>query len=83
MATVLKAARIFDGASDELLRNSCIVVEGNKIAGLPNSARLPSSAELIDLGYMTLCPGFIDAHTHLTWDLTSYTQSFIDRFCPH
>ena len=80
MATILKAVRIFDGKSDELLRNSCIVVEGNKIAGLPNSARLPSSAELIDLGDVTLCPGFIDAHTHLTWDFASYSQSFIDRF---
>ena len=80
MATILKAVRIFNGKSDELLRNSCIVVEGNKIAALPNSARLPSSAELIDLGDVTLCPGFIDAHTHLTWDFASYSQSFIDRF---
>jgi len=37
--TVIKAARIFDGRSDALLRNSS-VVEAKKIAGLGNSARV-------------------------------------------
>ena len=79
MTTIIKAARIFDGRSDTLLHNSSIVVEGNKIAGLGNSARVPSGTEVIDLGDATLSPGFIDAHTHLSWDITNYTKSFVDR----
>jgi imidazolonepropionase-like amidohydrolase len=79
MTIVIRAARIFDGRSDTLLRNSCVVVEGNRIAGLGNSARVPSGSEVIDLGDATLSPGFIDAHTHLSWDITNYTKSFVER----
>src|SRR5215469_1115078 len=80
MTIVIKAARIFDGRSDALLRNSSVVVEGNKIVGLGNAARVPSGSEVIDLGDATLAPGFIDAHTHLIWDATDYTNWFVDRF---
>jgi len=31
----------------------------------------------------TLCPGFIDAHTHLTVGVKSYNEFFIDRFRQH
>src|SRR5215469_12187307 len=79
MTIVIKAARIFDGRSDALLRNSSVVVEGNKIVGLGNAARVPSGSEVIDLGDATLAPGFIDAHTHLSWDVTEYTKSFVNR----
>jgi imidazolonepropionase-like amidohydrolase len=79
MTTIIKAARIFDGRSDTLLRNSSVTVEGDKIADLGNSARVPSGTEVIDLGDATLSPGFIDAHTHLSWDITNYTKSFVDR----
>jgi|SRR5215469_16086425 len=80
MTIVIKAARIFDGRSDALLRNSSVVVDGNKIAGLGNSARVPSGGEVIDLGDATLAPGFIDAHTHLSADITDYTKWFVDRY---
>jgi imidazolonepropionase-like amidohydrolase len=81
MIVVVKAARIFDGKSDALIRNSCVVVEGNKIAGIVSSIHLPADAEVIDLGDVTLSPGFIDAHTHLTWDYASnYNQDLVDRF---
>ncbi len=34
---------------------------------------------MIDLGDATLCPGFIDAHTHLTHERTAdYNQGFVD-----
>lgn len=79
MTIVIKAARIFDGRSDALLHNSSVVVDGNKIAGIGNSARVPSDSEVIDLGDATLSPGFIDAHTHLSADITNYTRSFVDR----
>jgi imidazolonepropionase-like amidohydrolase len=81
MTTVVKAARIFDGNSDTLLRNSSVIVEANKIAGLGNSARIPSGADVINLGDVTLAPGLIDAHTHLTWDYSSnYSKGLVDRF---
>jgi imidazolonepropionase-like amidohydrolase len=62
--TVLKAARMFDGTSDTITRNAVVVVEGTRITSVGGA--VPANAEVIDLGDVTLLPGFIDAHTHLT-----------------
>ena len=83
MTIVIKAARIFDGKSGGLLRNSSVVVEGDRIACLTPTARAPSGAESIDLGDVTLSPGFIDAHTHLTVAAEAYDQFFINQFRQH
>src|ERR1700758_5212492 len=66
----LKAARIFDGKSNALVQNGVVIVEGNKIIDAGSDLPIPSSARVIDLGDATLCPGFIDAHTHLTSDFS-------------
>jgi imidazolonepropionase-like amidohydrolase len=63
---VLRAARLFDGKSNSLVKPGVVVVTDGKIAGTGSTARLPTEAEVIDLGDATLLPGFIDAHTHLT-----------------
>jgi imidazolonepropionase-like amidohydrolase len=79
--TVLKAARLFDGKSDELLRPGVIVVEGSKIVAVGADARTPESARVIDLGDSTLAPGFIDAHTHLTGEYNDdWNRAFVNKF---
>src|SRR6266480_3589551 len=67
---VLKAARIFDGKSKSLVQNGVVVVQGDKIVDVGSAVTIPSDAKVIDLGDMTLSPGFIDAHTHLTLDFS-------------
>src|SRR5437870_3641364 len=67
---VLKAARMFDGKSKSLVTNSVVVVQGDKIVDVGSNVAVPSDAKVIDLGDMTLSPGFMDAHTHLTLDFT-------------
>src|SRR6266446_1763616 len=67
---VLKAARIFDGKSKSLIPNGVIVVQGDKIVDMGSNVAVPSDAKVIDLGDMTLSPGFMDAHTHLTLDFS-------------
>jgi len=64
--TVIKAARMFDGKSGKIASPGVVVVTDGKIAGTGASASVPAGAEVIDLGDVTLMPGFIDAHTHLT-----------------
>src|SRR5664279_5047473 len=64
---VLKAARLFDGKSGALVTPGVVVVTGGKIVGVGTSAAVPPGAEVIELGDATLLPGFIDAHTHLTF----------------
>ena len=67
---VLKAARIFDGKSKSLIPNGVIVVQGDKIVDVGSNVAVPGDAKVIDLGDMTLSPGFMDAHTHLTLDFS-------------
>lgn len=64
-ATLLRAARVFDG--DQVHENWVVVVRGEKIerAGPAASVTAPTGARSIDLQGMTLLPGFIEAHSHV------------------
>jgi len=64
---VLKAAHLFDGKADHVVSPGLIVVADGKITGIGAQASVPAGAETIDLGDATLLPGFMDAHTHLTY----------------
>src|ERR1700746_3448152 len=72
----LKAARIFDGKSNSLVQNGVVIVQGDKIVDAGSNLPIPSGAQVIDLGDTTLCPGFMDAHTHLTAD---FSGNYNDR----
>jgi imidazolonepropionase-like amidohydrolase len=62
--TVLRAARMLDVESGRIIPNARVVVDGERITAV-NPASLPAGARVIDLGDVTLLPGFIDTHTHL------------------
>ncbi len=64
---VLRAARLIDGTGAPAVRNAIIVINDTRISAVGNasSVRIPAGAKVIDLGDVTLLPGFIDAHTHL------------------
>ena len=63
---VLRAARLFDGTSDTVIRNGVVVVQGNHIVAAGANIDVPANAQVIDLGDATLLPGLIDSHVHLT-----------------
>lgn len=76
---VLKAARLFDGKSNSLATPGLVIVADGKISAVGAKATIPQEAEVIDLGDVTLLPGFIDAHTHLTGMYTTdYKQAALD-----
>jgi imidazolonepropionase-like amidohydrolase len=76
---VLKAARLFDGRSNSLMTPGMVVVRDGKISATGANATVPAGTEVIDLGDATLLPGFIDAHTHLTFMHTiDYKQAALD-----
>ncbi len=64
---VLKAARLIDGTGRPAIQNALILVTDEKISGVgpADTVRVPGGANVIELGNVTLLPGFIDAHTHL------------------
>ena len=63
--TILRAARMFDGK--EMRTPGLVVVSGDRILGVGPNAAIPAGARTIDFGDATLSPGFIDAHTHLSY----------------
>ena len=53
-ATVLKAARLFDGKSGKLVQPGLLVIEGDHIVGVGPGAKIPADARTVDLGDATL-----------------------------
>ncbi|HEY9285295.1 MAG TPA: amidohydrolase family protein [Pyrinomonadaceae bacterium] len=68
---VIRAARMFDAKSDRVTSPGVIVVSGGRIQAVGAQARVPADAEVIDLGDATLLPGFMDAHTHVSFEATA------------
>ena len=64
---VLKAARLIDGTGKPAIQNGVVVVTDNMITavGTSSQVQIPPGAKIIDLGDVTLLPGFVDAHTHV------------------
>lgn len=68
--TVLRAAAMLDVESGEILRDAAVVIRDGRIvaSGRAGTLELPAGAPVVDLGEMTMLPGLIDAHVHLTGD---------------
>jgi len=64
---VLKAARLFDSVAGTVIQPGFLTVADGKIQSVGGST-IPPGATVIDLKDSTLLPGFIDSHTHLTFD---------------
>lgn len=65
--TIVRADRMLDIESGRIVRDVVVVIADGRIQSVnPNSV---PDGEVIDLGDMTLLPGFIDMHVHLTGDL--------------
>lgn len=65
---LLQADRFLDLDTGELVAPAHIVVDGNRIAAV-NPDPLPAVDRTVTLPGMTLLPGFMDLHTHITDDL--------------
>jgi imidazolonepropionase-like amidohydrolase len=76
---VVKAARMFDGKSDTTVAGGVVIVNGKTIEAAGPDLAIPPGSTVIDLGDVTLLPGLIDAHTHITHERTAdYNQGFVD-----
>ncbi|MCM3904724.1 MAG: amidohydrolase family protein [Pyrinomonadaceae bacterium] len=64
---ILRAARLIDGTGSAPILNAVVIVTDEKITavGTAGDVRVPTGARVIDLGDVTLLPGFVDAHTHI------------------
>jgi len=74
MTTVLANANVLDVDAGALLGERHVVVEDGRIREVSETPVASSSARVIDLKGLTLMPGLIDAHVHIT----AYTANFAD-----
>jgi imidazolonepropionase-like amidohydrolase len=72
-ATLVKAARLLDPRTGNILAPAAVLIESAKIkeVGAPAQVQAKASAgvKTLDLGSATLLPGLIDGHTHLFLDI--------------
>ena len=64
---VVRAARMLDVTRGSIVADPVLIIQGDRIQAV--GGPVPAGARVIDLGDVTLLPGFIDMHTHLTFDL--------------
>jgi imidazolonepropionase-like amidohydrolase len=71
LVTLVKAGRLLDPGSGNVLAPAFVLIEGDKIKQVGSASQVPApeGARTIDLGSATLLPGMIDAHTHLFLDV--------------
>lgn len=67
--TVLTADRLIDVVNGKIISNPVVIIEGERIIEVRSSTDgLDPAAEITVLKGMTLAPGLIDMHTHMTAD---------------
>src|SRR5579862_8138389 len=66
--TAVRAGRLFDPKSGQMIPNQVVLIQGERIlqVGPAASVSIPSGARVIDLSRATVLPGLIDGHVHLT-----------------
>ncbi len=69
---LIKAGNLFDARSGHMLANQAILIEGDRIKEVGNSAVVAGhapGARVIDLASATVLPGLIDCHAHVLGNL--------------
>jgi imidazolonepropionase-like amidohydrolase len=67
-ASAIYATHLLDVRTGRTIDDAVVIASGGRVAyaGARSAARVPPDAERVDLGALTLLPGLIDAHVHLT-----------------
>lgn len=77
--SVIKAGRLLDVNSGQLLQTQAVVIRGDQIESIIPQAQFKElpGATIIDLASSVLLPGLIDCHTHITFQPENYYE---DKF---
>jgi imidazolonepropionase-like amidohydrolase len=64
----VRAGRLFDAKAGQMLTDQVVLIKGDRITDVGPAAKItiPADARMIDLSKVTVLPGMIDAHVHLT-----------------
>src|SRR2546425_8799827 len=61
----IRAGRLFDAKSGNLLNNQIVLIKGDRITEVGANVQNPREARVFDLSTATVLPGMIDAHVHV------------------
>lgn len=64
--TVISCGKLFDGIHEDFLTGVSILIEDGRIQKVGKDLPCPRGASRIDLSGVTVTPGLIDAHVHLS-----------------
>ncbi len=75
--TLLRAGSVLDVRSGRETAHTTVIVQGEKVIGVAPTASTPAQAgdRVVDLHGLTVLPGLIDVHVHLT-DATDFDPYF-------
>jgi imidazolonepropionase-like amidohydrolase len=81
--TLVRAARLLDPRTGNVVSPAAVLIENGKIKEVGSPSQVQTHATIgvktIDLGSATLLPGLIDAHTHLLLDVVVPPEAEIAR----
>jgi imidazolonepropionase-like amidohydrolase len=64
--TAIKAGKLIDADAGAVLTDQVILIRDGRVTAVGQRLAIPAEARVIDLSAMTVLPGLIDCHTHLT-----------------
>jgi len=82
--TVIKAGKLIDTATGQVLADQTIVIKGDTIEAVGASLAVPAGATVIDLSSAVVLPGLIDMHLHISGQASDlpyadrFRRSFVD-----
>jgi imidazolonepropionase-like amidohydrolase len=80
MTTVVRCGTLIDGTGADPVRGATVVIENDTIVAVHRDGTIPRDAEVIDAGAMTVMPGMIDCHVHLTSSAQSLQQRLLTPY---
>jgi enamidase len=65
-ALALIGGRVYDPFARMVIDDAIVVVRGRDIVAVDEQAEIPEDARVLNVGGLTLLPGFIDSHVHFS-----------------